>query len=133
MIREIGGVAIQTTHRASCHCGRVWLELDLPRGIVRPGHCNCSICRRKGTLTGSVPLVGLRVIRDDDALKRYRFNNGAEEHYFCAHCGIHTHHHTACDPEHYSFNIGCLDGIDPFMLEADIEPNAGAGLCRGAG
>src|SRR3546814_11741462 len=47
MLKEVGGVTVQARHRATCHCGAVELELDLPDGIVDPRRCDCSICRRK--------------------------------------------------------------------------------------
>src|SRR3546814_19727755 len=56
MLKEFGGVTIQARHRATCHCGAVELELDLPDGIVDPRRCDCSICRRKGAVVASVPL-----------------------------------------------------------------------------
>src|SRR3546814_7063952 len=36
MLKEVGGVTVQARHRATCHCGAVELELDLPDGIVDP-------------------------------------------------------------------------------------------------
>jgi len=30
MLKQVGGVKIQSKHRATCHCGMVELELDLP-------------------------------------------------------------------------------------------------------
>jgi hypothetical protein len=37
MIKEVGGIYIRLKHKASCHCGQVELELNLPDGIVNPG------------------------------------------------------------------------------------------------
>lgn len=36
MVKQVGGVNIQPNHRATCHCGMVELELDLPEGLVDP-------------------------------------------------------------------------------------------------
>lgn len=36
MVKQVGGVNIQPRHRATCHCGMVELELDLPEGLVDP-------------------------------------------------------------------------------------------------
>lgn len=33
MLKKIGGVRIQSRHKASCHCGSVMLELSLPDGV----------------------------------------------------------------------------------------------------
>jgi hypothetical protein len=45
MIKTVGATPIQPKHRASCHCGAVVMELDLPDGVVDPGRCDCSLCR----------------------------------------------------------------------------------------
>jgi hypothetical protein len=96
----------------------VEIELNLPDGLVDPRHCTCSICRRRGAIVASVPLDGLRVVRGAEHLRLYRFNTRQAKHYFCGICGIYTHHQRRSNPEEFSFNIGCLEGIDnPFALE----------------
>lgn len=117
MIKTVGGVEIQQKHRASCHCGRVALEVDLPEGIVNPRRCNCSICRRKGAIVASVPLSAIRILRGADSLKVYQFNTNTAKHYFCSNCGIYTHHQRRSNPDQYGFNVGCLEGVNPFDLE----------------
>ncbi len=116
MIKQVGSTAILPRHRASCHCGAVVLELDLPDGIVNPKRCDCSICRRKGAIVGTVPLSGLRVVQGEDSLRLYQFNTGVAKHYFCVHCGIYTHHQRRADPGLYGYNVGCLEGVNPFEL-----------------
>lgn len=116
MLKEVGGVAIQPRHRASCHCGAVELELDLPDGIVDPRRCDCSICRRKGAVVASVPLHGLRVVKGVDRLKLYQFNTNTARHYFCSNCGIYTHHQRRSNPEQYGYNVGCLEGVNPLKI-----------------
>lgn len=115
-IKSVGGVAVQPKHKLSCHCGSVVLELSLPDGIVDPRRCNCSLCRRKGTIVGSVPLDGVRVVQGEQALRLYQFNTKVAKHYFCGTCGIHTHHQRRSSPHLYGYNVGCLEGIDPFLL-----------------
>lgn len=124
MIKTVGGTAIGPVHRASCHCGAVVLELQLPDGIVDPRRCDCSMCRRRGTIVASVPLAGIRVMRGVDALTEYRFNTGVARHFFCKHCGIQTHHQRRSNPEQYGFNVGCLEGVDPFLL-GEVPTNDG--------
>jgi hypothetical protein len=116
-VRTIGGVSIQAKHRASCHCGAVVLELDLPEGIVDVRRCNCSMCRRKGAIMGAVPLEGLRVLQGQELLSVYRFNTMTAEHYFCSRCGIYTHHRRRSRPNQYGFNLGCLEGVDTTQLQ----------------
>jgi hypothetical protein len=115
-LRQIGTTLIKPTHRASCHCGGVVLELNLPDGIVGARRCNCSICRRKGSIMGTVPVEGLRIIKGQELLSFYRFNTGTAEHYFCSRCGIYTHHRRRSNPNQYGFNLGCLEGVDPYDL-----------------
>lgn len=116
MIRQVGGVPIQARHAARCHCGAVVLELALPDGIVDPRRCDCSLCRRKGAIVASVPLSGLRVVQGQEVLALYQFNTRVARHYFCSRCGIYTHHQRRSKPDQYGYNVGCLDGINPFLL-----------------
>jgi hypothetical protein len=118
MISKVGATEIRRRHRASCHCGAVVLELDLPDGIVDPRRCDCSICRRKGAIVASVPLAGLRVVRGEEVLRLYQFNTKTARHYFCSICGIYTHHQRRSNPELYGYNVGCLEGVNPFEIGA---------------
>jgi hypothetical protein len=115
-IRNVGGTTVAPVHRASCHCGAVVLRLELPDGIVDPRRCNCSMCRRRGAIVASVPLSRLRVVQGADALRLYQFNTHTAEHHFCMHCGIYTHHRRRSNPDQYGYNVGCLDGVDPYLL-----------------
>ncbi|MBL0726075.1 GFA family protein [Piscinibacter sp. HJYY11] len=117
MFKSVGGVQIKEKHRASCHCGAVVLELDLPDGIVNPLRCNCSMCRRKGAIMGSVARSGLRVVQGESSLKEYQFNTKVARHYFCSNCGVYTHHQRRSNPDECGYNVGCLEGVDPFDLE----------------
>jgi hypothetical protein len=117
VIRQVGNTAIQPVHRASCHCGAVVLELDLPNGIVDARRCDCSLCRRKGIVMASVPLSGIRVVKGQEALTLYQFGSHTAKHYFCSHCGIHTHHQRRSDPRQYGYNVACLEGVNPFEIE----------------
>ncbi len=115
-IKHVGTTAIQPIHRASCHCGSVVLELELPEGIVNPRRCDCSMCRRRGAIAASVPLDGLRVIKGQQVLKLYQFNTMTAKHYFCANCGIYTHHQRRSNPHEYGYNAACLEGVNPLEL-----------------
>ena len=116
MIKMVGSTRIEPKHRLSCHCGDVVLELDLPDGIVDPRRCNCSMCRRRGTIVASVPLSAVRIAKGADSLALYQFNTRTAKHYFCKRCGIYTHHQRRSDPNEYGYNVGCLEGVDPFEL-----------------
>jgi hypothetical protein len=110
---------IHAKHKLSCHCGDVQLELSLPDGLDDPRRCDCSMCRRKGYIVATVPLDGIRVVKGQAAMRMYQFNTMTAKHYFCGNCGIHTHHQRRSNPEQYSFNVGCLEGVNPFEI-ADI-------------
>lgn len=116
MLKEVGGVVIQRKHRATCHCGSVELELDLPDGIVNPRRCDCSICRRKGAVVASVALSGIRILKGAEHLKLYQSNTHTAKHYFCSNCGIYTHHQRRSNPDQYGFNVGCLEDVNPFAI-----------------
>ncbi len=115
-LRQIGDTVIQARHRASCHCGGVVLELDLPEGVVDARRCTCSMCRRKGAIMGSVPVEGLRIVQGQELLVEYRFHTMTAEHYFCSRCGVYTHHGRRSDPGKFGYNLGCLEGVDPNLV-----------------
>ncbi|PMJ99513.1 aldehyde-activating protein [Vibrio sp. 10N.261.55.A7] len=120
MIKQVGNTEICVRHKATCHCGEVELELHLPNGIEKPRRCDCSICRRKGAIVASVKLDGIRILKGQDSLKLYQFNTNTAKHYFCSNCGIYTHHQRRSDPTEYGFNVGCLDGVNPFDLDSVV-------------
>lgn len=116
MIRQVGATEIMPKHRLSCHCGAVVLELELPDGIVHARRCDCSMCRRRGAIVASVPLTGVRIIQGADKLALYQFNTRTAKHYFCSVCGIYTHHQRRSNPNEYGYNVGCLEGVNPYEL-----------------
>lgn len=118
MLKKVGNTEIRSYHKSTCHCGAVELEFHLPDGIIDPRRCNCSICRRKGAIVGSVPLSGLKIIKGQDKLKLYQFDTKEAEHYFCSVCGIYTHHKRRSNPNQYGINLGCLEGVDPTLITA---------------
>ena len=108
---------IKAIHKAFCHCGGVEFKLTLPNGLEDPRRCNCSICRMRGAIAASVLLEGLKITKGADLLTLYQFNTMTAKHYFCSICGIYTHHRRRSNPDQYSFNVACLEGINPYDLE----------------
>lgn len=98
---------IEKIHKASCHCGSVQFELDLPNGIENPRRCDCSMCRKRGAIVASVKLDGLRILSGQDKLTLYQFNTMTAKHYFCSVCGIYTHHQRRSNPHEFGFNVAC--------------------------
>ena len=67
-----------------------------------------------------IPQEKITIDAEEGALSLYQFGLKTAKHYFCNHCGIYPFHETARKPGHYRVNIGCVEGIDTFMLEADV-------------
>ena len=107
---------INKYHQASCHCGTVKFELYLPDGLVDPRRCDCSMCRRRGAIVASIPLVAIKIIQGKEALSLYQFNTNTAKHYFCSKCGIYTHHQRRSNPQQYGFNVACLENVNPLKL-----------------
>lgn len=115
-LKAVDGVPIESKHKASCHCGSVVLELDLPDGLVDLRRCDCSMCRRRGAVVASVSLDGITILCGEKELRCYQFNTKTAKHYFCSTCGIYTHHQRRSDPSQYGFNVACLEGINPLKI-----------------
>lgn len=97
-----------------CHCGTVRFEVTLSDGLNSARRCTCSYCRMRGAVAVSAELGGIRFLQGQDALISYRFNSGVAQHFFCARCGIYTHHQRRSNPNQYGVNVACLDGVSPF-------------------
>jgi hypothetical protein len=97
-----------------CHCGTVRFEVTLSDGLNSARRCTCSYCRMRGAVAVSAELGGIRFLQGEDALTSYRFNSGVAQHFFCARCGIYTHHQRRSNPNQYGVNVACLDGVSPF-------------------
>ncbi|MGF6573355.1 hypothetical protein ABH945_005476 [Paraburkholderia sp. GAS333] len=120
-----------TLLKGSCHCGAVRFEVDTP--VVPAGRCNCSLCRRKGALmTPLFPANQLKILQGEGDLTLYQFNTRVAKHYFCRHCGIYPFHQTRKDPLQWRVNIGCLEGIDPYTLDASVADGASLSVLEDA-
>ena len=108
---------IKPIHKLTCHCAKVEIQLNLADGLLDPRRCDCSICRRKGAIVASVKLADLKITKGQDVLKLYQFNTNTAKHFFCSNCGIYTHHQRRSSPDEYGFNVGCLEGVNPFGLK----------------
>lgn len=107
-------------HSGQCHCGTVRFEVDLPDGFASARRCDCSFCRRRGAVVVSTPLSGFRLLQGAEALTRYQFGTQTAEHWFCARCGIYTHHRRRSNPLQLGVNVACLDGVNPRDLDPVI-------------
>ncbi|WP_193178165.1 GFA family protein [Oricola nitratireducens] len=112
----------------SCHCGAVEFTVETEEdGLQNLRRCNCSLCRRKGTLMASVPEDKLIVTKGEDTLTLYQWNLKIAKHYFCSVCGIYPFHRPRSAPDTYGFNVGCIEGVDPYSF-TDVPVRDGASL-----
>ena len=120
-----------TSWKGSCHCGAVKFEVST--AIEPAGRCNCSLCRRKGALM-SPPFEAreLTIVEGEDSLTLYQFNTRVAKHYFCKHCGIYPFHQTRRDPARWRVNLGCLEGVDVYALEASVADGASLSIVEDA-
>jgi len=104
-----------------CHCGAIKFTLNC-HPITKGLRCNCSICRRKGTLmlAEAVDETHINIDAKPKDIGLYQFDSKIARHYFCKQCGIYTHHETARYPGKYRVNLGCIDDLDPFELEYSV-------------
>jgi hypothetical protein len=109
------------TYTGSCHCGAVRFSFE-SEVITKGVRCNCSLCKRKGAMMSPEPIPAEKLIIEatGDSLGLYQFGIKTAKHYFCKNCGIYTFHETARKIGHYRVNLGCVEGVDTFALEADV-------------
>ena len=96
-----------------CHCGEIELEIKESEGALNKFlRCNCSMCKRKGTMVATIKKKDLKVIKGENKIKVYQFNTKVAKHHFCSECGIQTHNQRRSDPNTYGINMGCIDDIE---------------------
>lgn len=101
---------------AACHCGTVRLRVTLADGLHSAGRCTCSFCAMRGAVTVTARAGDVTVVAGQEALSLYRFGTGVAQHWFCARCGIYTHHRRRSDPDEFGVNLARLEGLSPFDL-----------------
>jgi hypothetical protein len=110
------------SYAGSCHCGAVRFEV---RTTLQPAtRCNCSLCRRKGTVMANVQDEDFKLLAGEEALGLYQWNTRIARHHFCKRCGIYTFHRPRMRPEIWRVNVGCLEGVDPLALEVTVQDGA---------
>lgn len=102
------------SYQGSCHCGRIAyrVEGEIDQVIA----CNCSICRRRGSLLWFVPRTALTLDTPERDMATYTFNTHKIQHRFCPVCGC-APFGEGVDPRTgvatAAINIRCLDCVDP--------------------
>jgi hypothetical protein len=72
-------------YQGSCHCGRIAFTVE--GDFTSAMECNCSMCRRKGTLLAFVPRDKLTLSTPESDYETYFFNKHVIAHHFCPVCG----------------------------------------------
>ena len=103
--------------KLKCHCGAIEAEISVAENFNKILRCNCSLCKRKGSVMSMVKNEDFKIIKGADLLSCYQFHTKVAKHYFCSVCGIYTHHNPRSNPEITGFNLGCLDEINTFTLK----------------
>ena len=66
----------------TCHCGAVEIQVNLKKEIDKLMRCNCSMCKRKGTMVTIIDRKDLKIIKGEDKIKIYQFNTKVAKHHF---------------------------------------------------
>ena len=47
--------------KLTCHCGEIEIQINLKKEINELMRCNCSMCKRKGTMVATINKNDLKV------------------------------------------------------------------------
>ena len=104
----------QQHYTGSCQCGAVGFEVDLD--LDRTFACNCSRCRRLGSVLAFAPADDFHLTSDGPTTE-YTFNRNVISHRFCPVCGVQTFALGERDgAKIVAVNVNCLDGVDSRAL-----------------
>jgi hypothetical protein len=107
----------------SCHCGKVRIRVDREPDWV--GSCNCSICRRLGTLMAYFHPDEVRIEAEPGATQAYVWGDRCIAIMHCGTCGCLTHWEGLIpDLDRMGVNARLLDGLD--LEKVEVRPIDGA-------
>ncbi len=98
---------------ANCHCGSVCFEVS--RDPVDIFDCNCSICRRLGTLWAYFRPDEVQLVRGSGHTDVYRWGPQHIEFHSCRTCGCTTHWQSTSNPDtarKMGINARLMDALD---------------------
>lgn len=105
-------------HSGSCHCGRIAFTVE--GEVAQAIDCNCSMCRRRGSLLAFFPRDAFTLTSKDGDYGTYRFNTEKIAHHFCHDCGV-APFSEAVDPKSgrpmVAVNVRCLSDVDLSALQ----------------
>jgi hypothetical protein len=120
MSQETKKIEMTTQRRlGGCHCGavRFAVETDLAGPASR---CNCTICTKTAVTSRAVTPGALTLLAGEGDLGSYAWGAKISTRYFCARCGVQCFgrgHLAELGGDYVSFNVNCLDGIDPGAVD----------------
>ena len=103
---------MKKTYTGGCQCGKVRYEAQADIGDVIA--CNCSRCRKLGSLLTAVAKSDFQLRSDEKDMTDYQFNKRTIHHPFCKTCGIQSFAYGKGPggQEMVMLNVRCLDGVD---------------------
>jgi len=100
-------------YSGGCQCGKVRFEVSMD--IAEVMSCNCSRCRRLGSLLAFAPATQFKLLSGADDLTSYVFNRHTIQHKFCSTCGIQSFaagKNPKTGADLVAINVRCLDDVD---------------------
>ncbi len=103
-------------YHGSCQCGAVDFDVDVDLGHTVV--CNCSRCRRLGSVLAFAPREAFTLNSGEGNLTEYQFNKHLIHHLFCKTCGIQSFSfgETPDGRQMVALNVNTLDGVDARSL-----------------
>ena len=98
---------------ATCHCGAV--RIEIPRKPRTLTNCNCSICRRYGTLWAYYPAKSVRIISEPGATNWYAWGGKHLRFVRCATCGCMINWERISEPEKGHMGVNARN-FEPDLL-----------------
>lgn len=108
---------MKQTYTGGCQCGKVRFEVETE--IDKVISCNCSRCRRLGSLLGAAAAADFKLLFGEGEMTNFQFNKHVINHYFCRTCGIQSFA-SGKGPggkDMVMVNVRCLDDVDPESFE----------------
>jgi hypothetical protein len=106
--------------KGSCHCGGVTIAVaHAPEWV---GSCNCSLCRKTGSLLAYYPESEVTIAGETVA---YIWGDRMIGIHHCPVCGCFTHWKSLEPYERMGVHARLLDGFDPAQVEIRLLDNAG--------
>lgn len=103
-------------YSGSCQCGAV--AYDVSVDLSSTISCNCSRCRRVGSILAFTPIDQFKLKTGEGATTTYQFNKHVIDHKFCKTCGVQAYS-IGTNPKGEkmaAINVRCLDGVDVWAL-----------------